>query len=70
MMRLQVHADDAALRRAACRVAREQGVYTWPRSAPGPLASVRILELTVGDATLAFSPDEAAGLVASLARGG
>ena len=70
MMRLHVHADDAALRRAACRIAREHGVYTWPRSAPGHGSSVRVLELTVGDATLAFTPAEAAGLVASLARGG
>ena len=68
MMHLHLRVRDGAFRAAACRVARERAVYTWPRSFPGPTPSVRIVEFTVGDATLAFAPEEVAAIVAELVR--
>jgi threonine aldolase len=66
MMRLHLRTDEAALKAAACRIARKRGIYTWAQSMPGPTPGLRMLELTVGDATLAFTADEVAGLVAEL----
>ena len=67
MMHLHLRVSEAAFARNACRVAREHGVYTWPRSMPGPTPAVRVVELTVGDATLGFKPQEAADIIAQLA---
>jgi threonine aldolase len=66
MMRLHLRVDEKALRVAACRVAKERGVFTWPQSAPGPSAAWRMVELSVGDATLAMSPREVAAIVGEL----
>ena len=66
MMRLLLRVDEKGLRAAACRIAREQGVYTFKWSAPGHTPSTRMVELSVGDATLGFKPREAAGLIAAL----
>jgi threonine aldolase len=66
MMHLHLRVTEAALRRSAWRLARERGIYTWPRSSPGPTAPVRVVEFTVGDATLGFTPAEAASLIAEL----
>jgi len=66
MMRLLLRAEEDALKAAACRIARKRGIYTWPQSMAGPTPALRMLELTVGDATLAFAADEVAGLVAAL----
>jgi threonine aldolase len=68
MMRLLLRVDEKGLRAAACRVAREQGVYTFKWSAPGQSPSTRMVELSVGDATLEFKPREAAGIIGSLVR--
>ena len=68
MMHLHLRTTDAAFKAAACRIARERAVYTWPRSMPGPSPSVRVVELTVGDATLGFSPAEAARILSELVR--
>lgn len=68
MMRLVLPVDERRFRRNACRVAREQGIYTLRWSGPGLTPSTRVVELTVGDATLAFAPREVADLVAELVR--
>jgi len=68
MMRLLLTVDEKRLRRNACRIAREQGVYTLKWSGPGFTPSTRMVELTVGDATLAFKPREVADLVAELVK--
>jgi threonine aldolase len=68
MMRLLLTVDQKRLRRNACRIAREQGVYTLKWSGPGYTQSTRMVELTVGDATLAFAPREVADLVAELVK--
>ena len=44
----------------------EQGVYTFKWNTPGPTANTRLVELSVGDATLEFKPQEVADLVAEL----
>ncbi|HET7400486.1 MAG TPA: beta-eliminating lyase-related protein, partial [Usitatibacter sp.] len=66
MMRLLLRAEEGALKAAACRIAREDGIYTWPQSMAGPTPALRMLELTVGDATLGFEPGEVAQIVARL----
>jgi hypothetical protein len=69
MMHLHLRVSDKAFRAHACRVARDLGVFTWPRSMPGPTPAVRVVELTVGDATLQVRPKEAASIIAALAVG-
>jgi threonine aldolase len=68
MMRLLLPVDERRLRSNACRIAREQGIYTLRWSGPGFTPSTRMVELTVGDATLTFKPRQFAGLVAELVR--
>jgi threonine aldolase len=67
MMRLQLRVDEKAMRAAACRIARDRGVFTWPMSFPGATPSTRVVEFTVGDATLKFSAAEAARIIGELA---
>lgn len=68
MMRLLLRNDEKGLRAAACRIAREEGVYTFKWSAPGQSPSTRMVELSVGDATLELKPREAAGIIGALVR--
>ena len=68
MMHLHLRTDDARFRAAACRIARDERVYTWPHTMPGPTPATRKIEFTIGDATLQFAPAEAAGVVAALLR--
>ena len=68
MMHLHLRVEEQALRAAACRIARDRGVYTFPRSTPGHVPEGRVVEFTVGDATLAFEPAEAAGILRELLR--
>ena len=68
MMRLLLRTSENKLRAAACRVAREQGVYTFKWSGSGYTSPTRMVELTVGDATLEFKPQEVADIVAELVR--
>jgi threonine aldolase len=66
MMRLLLRVDEKGLRAAACRIAHERGVYTFKWSGPGQSAAVRMVELSVGDATLAFKPREVADIIGEL----
>ena len=66
MMHLHLRVKERALRAAACRIARERGVFTWPGSAPGPTPSVRVIEFTVGDSTLGFKPGGVAEIIGDL----
>ena len=68
MMRLILRVDEKALNANACRIARERGIYTFKWSGPGLSPSTREVELTVGDATLDFTPREVAGIVDGLLR--
>ena len=66
MMHLHLRVDETAFLAAALRIAREQSVFTWPRTVPGDEPGIRAVELTVGDATLEFAPDEVATIVRQL----
>lgn len=68
MFRMYVKAEDQAFRVAACRIAREKGIWTFARTMPAPVPSTRAVEFTVGDASLAFTPAEVADLVGTLLR--
>ena len=48
------------------RLATEERIWTWPGTQPTDTPGVRRVELTVGDATLGFSPPEVARLVGAL----
>jgi threonine aldolase len=67
MMHLHLRVSAQAFQAAACRIAREQRVYTWPRTVPGPTPGIRVVEFVVGDATLALAPREVAAIIGELA---
>ena len=65
-MHLLLRADEEALKAAAARIARERGIFTFAGSAPGQGARTRVVEFTVGDATLKFKPEEVADLISEI----
>jgi len=69
MMHLHLDVEEKALRAAALRLAEDDGIWTWPRSAPTDSPRRRKVELVVGDATLEFSPEEVRGVVERLLSG-
>jgi len=69
MMHLHLDVEVKALRAAALRLAEDDGIWTWPRSAPTDSPRRRKVELVVGDATLEFSPEEVRGVVERLLSG-
>jgi threonine aldolase len=66
MMHLHLRADADGYRVAALRLVTEQKLWVGLRSAPSELAGRRRIELTVGDATLDFPPDQVRDIIASL----
>jgi threonine aldolase len=66
MMHLHLRVEEKAFLTAARRIAEEQSVFTWARTVAVDTPSIRAVELTVGDATLGFAPDEVAGIVERL----
>lgn len=68
MMHLHLRVSEEQFLTAARRIAEDQGIFTWPRSSAAATPSIRVVELTVGDATLTFSPDEVAKIVEDLVR--
>ncbi|MEZ4619611.1 MAG: beta-eliminating lyase-related protein [Caldilineaceae bacterium] len=69
MMHLHVKVEERAFLRAAVDIAEREGIFTWGGTSPGLTPSTRVLEFTVGDATLAFTADEVAGIIARLTMG-
>ena len=57
MMHLHLRVEEEAFLAAACRIAEEPSVFTWPSTSPGRRSAFRVVELTVGDATLGFEPE-------------
>jgi len=53
--------------RAAVRSLAEGGLWTWERAAPTADPGVQRVELSVGDATMALSPEEIRSAIATLA---
>lgn len=66
MMHLHLRVEEDAFLAAARRIAEEQSIFTWTGTAPGASPSMRVAELTVGDATLTFDPAEVAKIVEQL----
>lgn len=69
MMHLHLQVEERAFLRAAVHIAEHEGIFTWAATSPGLTPSMRVIEFTVGDATLAFTADEAAGVVERLVTG-
>ncbi|MCA1832288.1 MAG: low specificity L-threonine aldolase [Actinomycetota bacterium] len=63
MMHLHIRCDETKLHDAMLRLAKEEGIWTWPDSAASTTPSIRIVELTTGDATMTFAPDEVAKII-------
>jgi threonine aldolase len=66
MMHLHMRVDEAAFLKRARRLAEDEGLFTWPATVAGDTPSIRVVELTVGDATLTFTQDEVARIVGQL----
>lgn len=58
MMHLRLRTSETALREAALDLAEETGIWTFAESVSSESPSWRRVELTVGDATMGFSPAE------------
>ncbi len=69
MMHLHMRVGEIAFLRSAARIAESEGIFTWAGTSPGWTPSTRLVEFTVGDATLDFTADEVAGLVERLVEG-
>jgi threonine aldolase len=67
MMHLLLRTTPEAFAAAATRLAREQGIWTFPQAAATADPDVVRLELAVGDATCELAPDQIADIVAALA---
>ncbi len=66
MMHLHLRTTEAAVTAGIRRMATEQRLWTWGGSSPTETPGYRRVELTVGDATLTFTPAEVAGAVRGL----
>jgi len=66
MMHLHIQGAEDAFLRTAVQIAEDEGIFTWAGTSPGLTPATRVIEFTVGDATLAFTADEAAGVIARL----
>jgi threonine aldolase len=69
MMHLHLRVDEQAFLRNARRIAEEQSTFTWAGTSAGDTPSLRVVELTVGDATLEFRPEEVVAIVEQLISG-
>jgi threonine aldolase len=68
MMHLHVRAPADRLLAAMTALAEREGVGTWARTGPTDVPAVQKLELSIGDATMDWSPDEVAEVVDALVR--
>jgi len=66
MMHLLLTASRDDYAKAARRLAEDSGIWTSPEPAATVDPNVQRLELSVGDATLGFTPEELAGIFAGL----
>jgi threonine aldolase len=69
MMHLLVATTQQGFTATARAVAAEQGIWTWPQAMTTADPAVQRVELSVGDAACALSPDEVAGVLAAFAAG-
>jgi hypothetical protein len=66
MLHLLLHTTQQGFTDAARRLAKEQGVWTWPQAMTTGDPAMQRVELAVGDATSALEPAEIRGIVATL----
>jgi len=66
MLHLLLHTTQQGFNDAVRRLAKEQGVWTWPRAMATGDPAVQRVELAVGDATSALEPSEIRGIIAAL----
>lgn len=66
LLHLHLRTSAADLAAAVRRVAAESGIWTWRACAPTDNPAWQRVELTVGDATLTFTPGEVRDLLARL----
>ena len=66
LMHLYLRTTSAVLIAGVRQMATEQRLWTWSGSSPTEIPGYRRVELTVGDATLAFTPTEVADAVRGL----
>ena len=66
MMHLHLRTTPADISAGVRRMATEQRLWTWSGSSPSDTPGIRRVELTVGDATMAVTPDEVAAAVRAL----
>lgn len=66
MFHLYLRTTESGLRTRVLEVARERRIWTWRHSFASGHPDWRVVELTVGDATLTFDPNEVRALVAQL----
>jgi hypothetical protein len=66
MMHLLLRSDPDRFREGVLALAREDGVWTWPRAAPTESPQVQAVELQVGDATMGFTPAEVRDVIRRL----
>jgi threonine aldolase len=68
MMHLHLRTSAEELRAAVRALARDDGIWTFARSAPTDQPTWVAVELCVGDATLSFSPEEVTAIVERLVK--
>jgi threonine aldolase len=66
MMHLHLRTNEAAVSAGIRRLATEQQVWAFSGSGAAETPGIRAMELTVGDATLGFTPGEVANIVREL----
>jgi hypothetical protein len=58
MFHLHLQVPAADFERNVIRVAEEEGIWTWASTFPSTNPDWQVVELSVGDATLEFEPEE------------
>ena len=66
MVHLSLRCSAATMRATTTRLAAVEGIWTWPGSWPTDRPDWQRVELTVGEATLGWSPEEVAEVIAGL----
>ena len=66
MMHVHLRTTAVAAVAGIRRLATEERIWTWGGTTPTDMPAIRRVELTVGDATLGFSPPEVAHIVQAL----
>lgn len=66
MMHVYARAPAVAMTAAMRRLAVESGIWTWSKPYPSDLPSWQLLELSVGDATMDWTPGEVRAVIGTL----